>query len=81
MWVAAVRNGAFDTVRDWRTEIHHLVLHIVFDPMALRFRSIEAYHRRVNALQQDGMLYEHMQEAIDSTGNQIVEFFSDNVWT
>jgi len=49
--------------------------------MALRFRSIEAYHRRVNALQQDGMLYKHMQEAIDSTGNQIVEFFSDNVWT
>jgi len=40
---------------------------------ALRFRSIEAYHSRVDALQKDGMLYKNMHEAID--GDQIVEFF------
>jgi len=42
--------------------------------MALRFWSIEAYHRRVDALQQDSMLYKNMHEAID--GDQIVKFFS-----
>jgi len=50
-----------------------IVTHPNFDPMALRFRSIEAYHRRVDALQQDGKLYKKMHEAID--GDQIVEFF------
>ena len=51
-----------------------IVTHPNFDPMALQFRSIEAYHRRVDALQQDGMLYKNMHEAIN--GDQIVEFFS-----
>jgi len=50
-----------------------IVTHPNFDSMALRFRSIEAYHCRVDALQQDGMLYQNMHEAID--GDQIVEFF------
>jgi len=40
---------------------------------AVRFRSIEAYDSRVDALQKDGMLYKNMHEAID--GDQIVEFF------
>ena len=40
---------------------------------ALRFRSIEAYHSRVDALAKDGMLYKNMHEAID--GDQIVEVF------
>jgi len=56
-----------------------IVTHPNFDPMALRFRSIEAYHRRVDALQQDGKLYKKMHEAID--GDQIVVFFSDKAWT
>ena len=56
-----------------------IVTHPNFVPMALRFQSIEAYHCRVDALQQDGMLYKSMHEAIDS--DQIVDFFSDKVWT
>jgi hypothetical protein len=50
-----------------------IVSHPDFNPMYLRFGSIEAYHRRVDDLQQDGMLYRNMHEPID--GDQIVEFF------
>ena len=41
--------------------------------MVLQFPSIKAYHRCVDALQQDSVLYKNMHEAID--GDQIVDFF------
>jgi len=34
--------------------------HPDFNPMSLHLGSIEAYHRRVNDLQQDSMLYRNM---------------------
>ena len=51
-----------------------IVSHPDFNHMSLRCGSIEAYHRCVDDLQLDGMLYRNMHEPID--GNQIVEFFS-----
>jgi len=50
-----------------------IVGHPDFDPMSLRFKSIEAYHRRVDMIQQDGMLYSNMHEVID--GDQVLEIF------
>jgi len=42
--------------------------------MVLRFCSIEAYHHRADAAQQDSMLYKNKHEAND--GDQILVFFS-----
>jgi hypothetical protein len=50
-----------------------IVGHQDFDPMSLRYKTIEAYHRRVDVMQQDGLVYRDMREAID--GDQIVDFF------
>ena len=41
--------------------------------MSIRYKTIEAYHCRVYVMQQDGLVYRDMREAID--GDQIVDFF------
>jgi len=50
-----------------------IVGHQDFDPMSLRYKTIEAYHRRVDVMQQDGLVYRDMHEAID--GDQVVDYF------
>ena len=50
-----------------------IVGHQDFDPMSLRYKTIEAYHRRVNVMKQDGLVYRDIHETID--GDQIVDFF------
>jgi len=49
------------------------VSHPDFNPMSMRYGCIEAYHRRIDDLQLDGMVYRNMHEPIDR--DQIVEFF------
>ena len=56
-----------------------IVGHQDFDPMSLRYKTIEACHRHVNMMKQDGMVYRDMHEAID--GDQVVIFFNSTVLT
>ena len=42
-----------------------IVGHQDFDPMSLWYKTIEAYHHRVDVMQQDGLVYRDMHEAID----------------
>ena len=46
-----------------------IVGHQDFHPMSLRYKTIKAYHRRVDVMQQDGMVYRDIHEAID--GDQV----------
>ena len=53
-----------------------IVGHQDFDPMSIQYKTIQsllAHHCRVYVMQQDGLVYRDMCEAID--GDQIVDFF------